>query len=170
VPSLEAAGFTMFIIVLFVGGFSTIFGFPGMVLILIDIVVFSWCTSFDVIGFKLITAFFLTVLVAEASDFSLGMIGAKKFGTTKGEFFSTVIGAFLGILIATPFLMGLGILTGAYVGGFIGMFIVAYVRNKNTKPSFRRDTGHFAVKMTAVFCKEVLATAMIIITMLQIYS
>lgn len=169
-PSLEAAGFTTFIIVLFVGGFSTIFGFPGMVLILVDIVIFSWCTSFDTIGFKLIVIFFLTVLVAEAGDFSLGMIGAKKFGTTKGEFLSAIIGAFLGILIVTPFLMGLGILTGAYVGGFIGMFIVAYIHDKDAKPSFRRDTGHFVVKMTVVFCKEVLATSMIIITMLQIYS
>jgi hypothetical protein len=48
----EIAGLTVFILVLFLGVFLTVFGLPGTVLILIDVVAYALLTGFAQIGFK----------------------------------------------------------------------------------------------------------------------
>ncbi len=73
---LEAAGLTVFILVLFAGIFVTVFGLPGTVIILIDVILYALVTGFGPIGFKVILVLMVIAVVAEMLDFGLGMIGA----------------------------------------------------------------------------------------------
>ena len=51
---LEVGGLTLFILVLLLGTFSILFGFPGTVIILIDAVVYGAITGFEKIGLKIL--------------------------------------------------------------------------------------------------------------------
>ena len=63
------AGLTIFILILFLGIFSVIFGFPGTFIILIDVIMYAWITGFEKIGLKIIVILIVISLFAEAMDF-----------------------------------------------------------------------------------------------------
>ncbi len=65
----EIAGLTVFILILFLGVFLTVFGLPGTVLILIDVVAYALLTGFAQIGFKVILILVAMAVVAELLDF-----------------------------------------------------------------------------------------------------
>jgi uncharacterized protein YqgC (DUF456 family) len=166
----EVAGLTIFILVLFIGIFSIIFGFPGTVIILIDTVIYSLITGFKTIGWKIIAVLIILSLIAETFDFVLGSAGAKKFGSSKKGVVASVIGGIAGALLMTPFLLGLGAVIGAFLGGFTGTFLVELIEQKNLKPAFRAGYGTLIGRIAGIFAKSFFALVMIIIVLSKIYS
>lgn len=166
----EVAGLTIFILVLFIGIFSIIFGFPGTVIILIDTVIYSLITGFKIIGWKIIAVLIILSLIAETFDFVLGSAGAKKFGSSKKGVIASVIGGIAGALLMTPFLLGLGAVIGAFLGGFTGTFLVELIEQKNLKPAFRAGYGTLIGRIAGIFAKSFFALVMIIIILSKIYS
>jgi len=87
VPLLEAAGLTIFVVVLFIGVFSIIFGFPGTFLILGDVVVYALATGFEKIGLRVIIILALLSLLAEMADFFMGIAGTAADANFFSSFF-----------------------------------------------------------------------------------
>ena len=168
--ALSIAGLTVFILILFLGIFSVIFGVPGTFIILIDVTLYAWITGFEKIGFKIIVILIVISLFAEAMDFLIGMAGARKFGASKKGIIASVIGGIVGAVIMTPLLLGLGAIIGAFIGGFAGTFLVEYVENQKMKAAFRMGYGVFLGKIAAVFLKGFLAILMSVISLMAIYS
>jgi len=166
----EVAGLTIFILILFIGIFSIIFGFPGTIIILIDAVIYSLITGFEKIGWKIIIVLIIISLLAETFDFMLGSAGAKRFGSSKKGIVASVIGGIAGAMIMTPFLLGLGALIGAFLGGFTGIFLVELIEQKKLKPAVRAGYGALIGRIAGVFAKSFFALAMIIIILSTIYS
>jgi len=166
----EIAGLTIFILVLFIGIFSIIFGFPGTVIILVDAVVYSLITGFKTIGWKIIVVLIILSFLAETLDFMLGSAGAKKFGSSKKGIVASVIGGIVGAMLMTPFLLGLGAVIGAFLGGFAGTFLVELIEQKNLKPAVRAGYGTLLGRIAGIFAKSFFALVMIIIILSTIYS
>ena len=166
----EVAGLTIFILILFIGIFSIIFGFPGTVIILIDAFVYSLITGFKTIGWKIIVVLIILSLLAETLDFILGSAGAKKFGSSKKGIVASVIGGIAGAVLMAPFLLGLGAVIGAFLGGFTGTFIVELIEQKNLKPAVRAGYGTLLGRIAGIFAKSFFALVMIIIILSTIYS
>ena len=59
--SFAAAGFTVFILILFAGIFLNLFGLPGTVVIFFDVLLYAIFTGFDHVGLKdyFVSAYFL---------------------------------------------------------------------------------------------------------------
>jgi len=72
---IEAVGLTVFILVLFLGIFSILFGFPGTIIILLASIVYSLITGFEKIGLKIILILAGISLSAELLEFYLGSQG-----------------------------------------------------------------------------------------------
>jgi len=89
---LEIIGLTLFILILFAGIFSTLFGIPGTIIILLDVILYAMITGFEKIGIKLIIVLIVLSVLAEAIDFALGMMGAAKFGASPKGVWASVIG------------------------------------------------------------------------------
>jgi uncharacterized protein YqgC (DUF456 family) len=169
-PPIETAGLTIFILILIAGVFSTIFGFPGTFIVLLDVIAYSSITGFKRIGFTIILALVIISLVAEAADFFLGLKGAKKYVPTKKGVIASLAGGSVGAILMTPILLGLGTLLGIFLGGFFGVFLLECLEERKLKPSFRSGFRALLGRVTGVLFKGLSAIVMTIITMSAIYS
>lgn len=167
---IEAVGLTVFILILFLGIFSILFGFPGTIVILLASIVYALLTGFEKIGFKILIALVGLSLSAELLEFYLGVRGAAKFGASKGGIAASLVGAVAGAVLMTPFLMGLGTVAGAFLGGFAGTFIVEMIRRGDLKPAMRASYGAVAGRVAGTLAKGCLALIMVVIVLSAIYS
>lgn len=167
---LEIIGLTIFILVLFVGIFSTLFGIPGTIIILLDVILYAMITGFEKIGIKLIIVLIVLSVLAEAIDFALGMMGAAKFGASSKGVRASVIGGVIGAVVMTPTLFGLGTVMGIFLGGFTAVLIVELIRQRQLKPALRAGYGAFLGRFGGIFVKGFFSLIMIILTLSNIYS
>jgi len=166
----EIAWLTIFILILFAGVFSVIFSLPGTILIVADVIIYSWVTGFEKIGFKIIIFLVFISLLAETLDFLFGASGGRRFGPSKKGVIASLIGGITGAVALTPLLMGPGIIIGMFLGGFAGAFFVEYFTEKNLKPAFRTGYSSLLLKNSGVLLKGFFAIVMTIITLSSIYS
>jgi len=167
---LEIAGLTLFILVLIFGTFSILFGMPGTVIILIDALIYAAVTGFDKIGFKILLTLLVLSALAEAADFAVGMAGAVKFGASRRGLWAFVVGGIAGAMIMAPALLGLGLILGTFLGGFIAMLIVELLDRNRLKPSLRAAWGGIIGRAAGICVKGFFALIMVVITLTSIYS
>ena len=167
---LEFAGLTIFILVLLVGFFSILLGLPGTLVILFDVLVYALVTGFDRIGFKILLVLVVISAVAESLEFLLGITWAKRYGTSKRGIVASLIGGVIGALLLTPVFLGLGALIGSFLGALLGAFAVEILNQGGLKPAARAGFGALMGRLAGVFAKGLCALAMVIITLMAIYS
>ena len=161
---------TIFVVILLVGIFSIIFGFPGTFLILGDVIIYSWITGFEKIGLKIIIVLVFISLLAETMDFFLGIAGARRYGSSKTGVALSIIGGIVGAIVMAPILLGLGAIIGVFLGGFAGAFLGEYLEQKKLKPALRAGYGALIGRIVGTLVKGFLAIVMAVITMSAIYS
>jgi uncharacterized protein YqgC (DUF456 family) len=167
---LEVGGLTLFILVLLLGVFSVLFGFPGTVIILVDAFIYGAITGFEKIGLKILIALLVLTLLAEMADFAVSMAGAVRFGVSRKGFLAFAVGGFIGALLMTPFFLGLGLLIGTFLGGFIAMLIVELLARSKIKPTLRATYGAILGRVAGICVKGIFALIMVIMTLTSIYS
>jgi len=169
-PPLEAAELTIFVLILIIGIFSIIFGFPGTFLILGDVILYSWITGFDKIGLTIIIVLVVIALLAESIDFFMGISGARRYGSSKTGVVLSIIGGIVGAIVMTPILLGLGAIIGVFLGGFTGAFLGEYLEQHKLKPAIRAGYGAMVGRIAGTLVKGFLAIVMAVIAMVAIYS
>lgn len=167
---LEIAGITLFLLVLFAGIFSIVFGLPGTVIILIDAILYALFTGFDKIGIKILIILLFISLLAEALDFALGIAGAARYGTSGKGIWAALIGGVIGTIVMTPVLYGFGAIMGSFFGGFAGVLIVELIHQSQLKPALRAGYGVMLGRFTGMLVKGILALVMVTVTLTTIYS
>ena len=167
---MEIGGLTLFVLVLFFGAFSILFGLPGTFVILIDAAVYAAVTGFERIGFKILITLLLLSILAELADFAVGMAGAVKFGASRRSFWVSMVGGLIGAALLAPFLWGLGIIVGGLFGGFVGILTVELLNRNRLKPTLRVAWGAVLGRAAGIFVKGLFALIMIIITLTSVYS
>jgi hypothetical protein len=171
VSPFEIAGLTIFIFILFIGIFSTIFGLPGTIIIATDVIIFSWATGFEKIGFKAIAVLVIISLVAETLDLMFVAYGdMRRFGLSKKCLVTAVTGGITGAVLLTPLLLGLGTIIGMFCGGLTGTLIVDYIEEKKLKPAYRTSYKHKLIKITGAGVKGLFAIGMTVAALSMIYS
>lgn len=167
---IETAGLTVFILILFAGTFSVIFSLPGTVFILIDVIIYSWATGFDKIGWKIIVLLLFISIIAETLDFAFTASGPGVFGSSKKGVIAAITGAIAGSVILTPLLMGVGTIVGMFLGGFTGMILVEYLHQRKMKSSLRMGYQTLLISVSGILLKGFSAIVMTIITLANIYD
>jgi uncharacterized protein YqgC (DUF456 family) len=166
----EIGGLTLFILVLLIGTFSILFGLPGTFIILTDAFFYAAITGFEKIGFKILLTLLILSALAEAADFAVGMAGAVKFGASRRGLCAFLIGGLIGALLMAPYLLGLGLIVGTFLGGFFAILIVELIDRNRLKPSLRAAWGGIVGRAAGIFVKGFFALIMVIITLTSIYS
>ena len=167
---LEIGGLTVFMLVLFIGAFSVLFGFPGTAVILIDAFIYAAVTGFEKIGIKVLLTLLILAGLAEIADFAVGMAGAMRFGASRRSFWGFLVGGLIGASLLAPFLLGLGIIAGAFLGGFLGMTAMELLQRNRLKPSLRAAWGGVLGRAAGIVVKGFFALIMVIITLAGVYS
>lgn len=167
---LEAAGLTAVIVILFIGIFATVYGFPGTLLILGDVIAYAWITDFEKIGFPLIAGMVAISLIAEGIDFFMGLKGIKQFDLSRNGVMASIAGSGAGALIMTQWLMGLGTITGIFLGALAGLLIIDLFERHKLKAAYRPGYGIIAGKVARASSRGLCALIMTCMTMSAIYS
>lgn len=152
------------------GIFSTIFGIPGTIIILIDVLFYAFITGFEKIGIKIIFILIAITILAEGLDFVLGMSGAARLEITKRVVWISAVGGLAGAMILTPVFFGLGAVLGIFLGGFACVLMLELFHQSKLKPALRAGYGAILGRVAGTLAKGFCALVMIIITMSNIYS
>ncbi|MEW6335529.1 MAG: DUF456 domain-containing protein, partial [Thermodesulfobacteriota bacterium] len=122
------------------------------------------------IGLKILVILLILSVLAEVTDFAVSVAGAVKFGISRRGFWIITTGGFIGAFLMTPFLLGLGMLIGSFLGGFIAMVAMELLARSGLKPTLRASYGAILGRMAGIFVKGLFAMIMVVITLTSIYS
>ena len=143
------------------------FGFPGTLIILGCVLIYSLVTQFAAgVGFSFLLFLCVLTLAAETADHWLSAIGARRYGASTGSIWLSFAGGFVGaIMIGGPLAVLFGPL-GPLVGGFVGAFVIVVVHElylrKDLGEALRAGWGTFLGRMAGMILKFVIATAVIV--------
>jgi uncharacterized protein len=163
------AGFTVFILILFLGVYLTLFGLPGTIVIFFDVLFYIIFTGFDHVGFKIILFLLISTIIAETIDF-LVMAGGYKPTTSKKSFGAAAIGAVIGAFLLTPFFWGPGTWGGFFLGGLAGVLTIEFINQSNLKAPFRTPGSAILAMIGGKMVKGLIALFMIAFSLSNIYS
>ena len=164
-----AAGFTVFILILFAGIFLNFFGLPGTVVIFFDVLFYIIFTGFDHVGSKIILFLLISTIIAETIDFLI-MAGRYQPMTSKKSFGATAIEAVIGAFLLTPFFGGPGIWVGFFGGGLAGVLTVEFIHQSELKAPFRTPGRAIIAMIGGKMVKGLIALFMIAFSLSNIYS
>ena len=167
---LEYAGLTIFILVMLIGFFAILLGLPGTLVILFDVLVYALVTGFDRIGLGTLLALVAISALAESLEFLFGITWARRYGTSTRGIAASIVGGIIGAVVLTPLFLGLGALIGSFLGALAGAFAVEILSQRELKPAARAGFGALMGRLAGLFAKGLCGLAMVIITLLAIYS
>jgi uncharacterized protein YqgC (DUF456 family) len=167
---LATAGLAFFILILFAGIYSSLFGLPGTAVIFIDVFLYALISGFDRIGFKIILILLVLSVIAEAMDFLLDVSGALVPIPSKKSFVVSAVGAIIGAFIFTPLLWAAGTFGGFFLGCFAGMLIIEFNRQSKLLTPFKANNRAIFIMIGGKTVKGCIALTMIALSLSNIYS
>ncbi|MEN6467450.1 MAG: DUF456 domain-containing protein [Smithella sp.] len=168
--SLAAVGFVVFILILFVGIYLTLFGLPGAIIIFLDVLFYALLTGFAQVGWKVILFLLVLALLAESLDFLAGLTEVHPAPVMKKTLWASAIGSVAGMMLLTPVLWGLGIWGGFFLGGLAGLLIVELLRQAKLRTPHQASSRAFFAMIGQKMLKGFLALIMIFVSLHNIYS
>ena len=164
------AGFTIFILILFVGIFLNLFGLPGAAVIFFDVLVYSIFTGFEHVGLKIILLLFVSATLAETIDFFWVKGETPRSITSKNIFIVVTLGALTGVFFLTPFWGGPGIWIGFFLGGLAVMLTTEVIHQARLKAPYRTLNRVIFAIIGKKAVKGFIALCMIAFSLSHIYS
>ena len=168
--SFATAGFVVFILILFIGIYLSLFGLPGTIVIFLDVLLYAILTGFEQVSWKVLLFLLIFSIFAEALDFWAGYRHAHETPVTGKALRDAVIGATLGMLLLTPFFQGPGIWGGFLLGGMAGLLIAESRRQARLKIPQQAGIRELFTMICRKTVKGVFALVMIFVSLSNIYS
>ena len=168
--AFAAAGFTVFILILFAGIFLNFFGLPGTIVIFFDVLLYAIFTGFDPVGLKIILFLLISTVFAETIDFFLVMGGTLQPVASKKSLGAAAAGAIGGAFLLTPFFWGPGTWGGFFLGGLAGVLTIEFIRQSKLKAPFRTPSRAIFAMIGGKMVKGLIALFMIAFSLSNIYS
>ena len=149
----------MDILLILLSGFFILLGIVGSFLPIIPGPLTSWLgifilsiTQFVFIDKISLIMTFIIAMVIFILDYFIPVLGAKKFGGSRGSIIGSSIGLICGIIFVGPF----GIFLGPFFGALLGELVV---NRKNKRGALKAAIGSLIGFLTGVFLKFVVSIA-----------
>lgn len=166
-----AAGFTIFVLILFAGIFLNLFGLPGTVVIFFDVLLYSIFTGFEQVGLKIILFLFVSAVIAETIEFFWVISETPHQILSQRKSIKTAaLGALAGSFMLTPFLGGPGAWIGFFWGGLAGVLIAEVIRQYGLKAPYRTLNSVIFSIIGKNTVKGFISLCMIAFSLSNIYS
>jgi uncharacterized protein YqgC (DUF456 family) len=165
-----AAGFTVFILILFAGIFLNLFGLPGTVVVFFDVLFYAIFTGFDHIGLMIILFLLIFTIIAETIDLFFVIGGASQPIASKKSLGAAALGAVGGIFLLTPLWGGPGIWLGFFLGGLVGTLTMEFIHQSKLKAPFRMPGRAVLAMIGGKMFKGLITLSMIAFSLSNIYS
>lgn len=168
--TLVIVGFTLFILILFVGVYMSLFGLPGTVVIFADVLAYAAFNRFDRVGFKILLFLLILSIIGETIDFLMGITESLAPQPSKKLFIVSAASAIVGSFILTPFLLGLGTFSGFFLGCLTGIIVMEFIRQSKLQAPFKASNHAIFVMIGGKLAKGCVSLIMIVISLANIYS
>ncbi|MDD3250500.1 MAG: DUF456 domain-containing protein [Smithella sp.] len=168
--SLAAAGFVVFILLLFSGIYLSLFGWPGTILIFLDVLFYAVFTGFAQVGWKMLLILLVLAVFSEAADWWAESKNVHKIPATAKSVRGALLGSLAGMILLTPSFWGPGIWGGFFLGGLAGLLITEMIRQSRLKIPFQASGRAFLAMIGQKTLKGFLSLVMILFSLSGIYS
>jgi len=168
--ALSSAGFSVFILVMFLGVYLSVLGLPGAMLIFLDVLLYAMASGFTQTSWKVLLVLLILAVIAEAVDLLLGMTKAHKPPVLKKILWGTALGSIAGAVILTPIFLGLGSWIGFFIGGLAGFTASEALRLSKLKGPHATTFSSFLLMMGEKTLKGAFTITMIFVSLSNIYS
>lgn len=160
-PVSVVATILLFLVLLF-GIASVLLGLPGTAIVFLAALVWGIATGFREISGGMLAGLALLTLLGEVADYALGVIGARRYGSSGRGIVFSLIGGFFGALVGSPFLLGAGAVLGALVGAFFGAVAAELLiyGPEQWKKAVRSGWGNFLGRVAGMVVKMAIAVGM----------
>ncbi len=157
-------GNILFIIFLLFGLVLLFFGLPGTLMILGATLVYAFITGFAKIEVGMLLLLALFTLIGEVTEYIFGIMGARRFGSSRRGIVFSFVGGFFGALVGAPLFFGAGAILGALVGAFSGAVLAELYTYglAEWKTALRSGWGNFLGKIAGMITKIAIAIGMIV--------
>ena len=123
------------LIVMFVGLVGSVLpALPGVTLIFVSALVYSYLTDFADVGATVLVILGLFAVLAFVADFIGTAYGARRFGASRWGTAGGAVGGLVGALVGALFL-GIGALFGLILGSVGGVFLGEYLKRRRQPSS-----------------------------------
>ena len=119
---------------------SVLPGLPGVPLIFLAALVYSYFTGFEYVGAAVLILLFLFAALAFVADFFATSYGARRFGASNWGTIGGAVGGIVGA-IAGLFFFGIGSLFGLILGTVGGVFLGEFLRRERRPSSGNGPAG-----------------------------
>ncbi len=163
--ALSIVGTLIFIAVCLASLVSLIFGFPGTFIIAAANLIYAWLTGFATIEFATCLWLLGLATVGEVLDFAITAAAASTGAgqPSRRVTVGTIAGAFIGGIVGTPFLFGIGSLFGALAGAFLGAALAVSTGGGTMSESLESGFAALRGKLLGFVLKSGIGVTMILI-------
>jgi uncharacterized protein len=114
---------------------------PGVPLIFLSALAYSFLTDFEFVGTLVLAVLFVFALLAFVADFVGTAYGARRFGASNWGTAGGAVGGLVGALAGALF-FGVGALFGLVLGSVGGVFLGEYLRRRRQGAQSSAGTEH----------------------------
>jgi len=143
--------------------FSLMFGLPGTFVIVLAAFVYAWATAFTTVGWSTIAWLFVLACVGEGIELFAGAAGAAGERPSRRVSGAALLGGFVGGLIGTPLLFGIGSLLGALAGAFAGAALAVASEGGSMRTSLRVGFAALRGRLLGFVLKAAIAVVMVVV-------
>lgn len=136
---------------------ATLIGLPGNWLIMVGLFVFSFVTDFTVFSLSATLWAVGALLVGEAVESGLAVVGAKKHKPSNWALLGAFAGGVTGGIIGTSILPIVGSVLGTVAGSFGGAYLVESYVSGNKEHAERVAKGAMKGALLGIMLKVVIA-------------
>jgi hypothetical protein len=147
----------------------SVFGMPGSLLIAIVVVILALFSGFDMVGLATAVSIIVTALAVEGLSIAVRRnpykVSARGRGAAAAILATTVL-----VCLLTPFIYGLGAVLGILLGSLLGVIYGELTTQKNAVHFLKVNGSVLAKELVCMAFRGVASTAMVITTLVSIYS
>jgi uncharacterized protein YqgC (DUF456 family) len=161
---LSILGNIFFFIFLLGSLFCIFFGLPGTFMILGASCVYGYVTGFHEVTGGMLVVLGLLTLAGEGVEYVMGVVGAKKYGSSNRGIVFSMVGGFIGAVFCAPLFFGFGAILGALAGAFLGAVAVEIFTYgpDQWRQAVRSGWGNFLGRVGGMITKLSIAIGMIV--------
>jgi hypothetical protein len=142
---------------------SLVFGLPGTFLIVGAALVYAWATGFAAVQWSTIGWLVGLAILGEGIEFLAGSVGAAGTRPSRRVTISVILGGFIGGIVGTPFLFGVGSLIGALLGAFAGASLAVASEGGTADHILRTGLAAMGGRLIGFILKASIAVVMVVV-------
>jgi uncharacterized protein len=150
-----------------VGLLAVPFGLPGLWVITLGVIGYSWLTGFRSAGLGTIAAAVGLALMGDVVEWWLGFRLTRQFGGSRRAAWGALVGGLIGAGIGVPLPFG-GSVVGALMGSLVGAALLELAGGGSVDSALRAGWGAFLGRVIATAAKVGLGLAIAVVGLFAI--